>query len=958
MSAFKLHHLVLSFVLTLTASVSFAQEAAKPAAGAITPEAVNLGRPVDFDKDILPILENNCIACHNLGQAESKLNLEKLDTMLKGGKRGMAIVPKEPDQSLLYLVAARAKGPAMPPLPNKVDAKALTPKELGTLRQWIIEGASGGMGGMRGEVAWQPVPATAKAIYSVAMAPWGRYVAAGRANQVLILDVEAGDELGRLIDPNLNAIQHNGKPMYPTGAAHRDFVHSLAFSPDGLTIASGGYRTVKLWQRPASAKVREIAVGAVVSTVTVSPNGQLLATAGADNAIKLWNVADGAPGKVLPGHAAAIHSLAFSADGTKLASASEDKTIRIWNVADGTEANKIESPAPAKAVVFTADGAKVIVGQADNIIRIWPIPAATPFAPEKEIKGHGGPINSLALVPGGTQILSGSEDQTARVWDLASGNQVRAFAHGGPVASVAIRADGLFVASASPNNIAKLWNNQTGAQVAELKGDLTLNRAVVERTEDQKVAQQFKALAEAAFKAAETNQKERDEALKKANEAKVAADKAVAEQDPKVKEAVAKSDAAKKAADEKKDDAALAKAAADAAAEVTKQMEELKKRQDAVASSMRAIQLAEQAQKSSVEQVTAAKANQDVMTANVTKADADLKVATDADAVGLKPVRGVAFSADGKRLFSTADDNLVHVWDSTTGKAIEVYSGHKAAVGSIATGPNGVVVSGSADQTVTVWNSIPIWTLIGQLGPKKESPLDLNASPFAARVLSLAFSRDGKWLATGGGEASRSGELFIWDVATQTLAKEFKDAHSDTVMSIEFSRDGKLLVTGAADKFVKLWDIAAGKLIKAFEGHTHHVLGVSIKADNSLIASAGADNAIKIWNIETGEQARTIPGYTKQVTSICFLGVTENVISCGGDKTVRYHNAANGSQPRAFAGGTDFMYCAAASRDEQIVVAAGEDGVLRVWNGTNAQVIRQFDPPKPPEANAQAAAVK
>jgi WD40 repeat protein len=250
---------------------------------------------------------------------------------------------------------------------------------------------------MRDQVNWQPVPATAKAIYSVAMAPWGRFAAVGRANQILILDVESGDELGRLIDPNLAPIQFNGKPMYPNGAAHRDFVHSLAFSPDGNTIASGDYRTVKLWQKPASTKVREIAVGAVITSIAVSPNGQTIATAGADNAIKLWNAADGAAGKVLAGHAAAVHALAFSADGTKLASASEDKTIRIWNVADGTEANKIESPAPAKAVTFNADGAKVIVGQADNIIRVWAIPATAPFAPEKEIKGHGGPINSIAL---------------------------------------------------------------------------------------------------------------------------------------------------------------------------------------------------------------------------------------------------------------------------------------------------------------------------------------------------------------------------------------------------------------------------------------------------------------------------------------------------------------------------------------------------------------------------------
>ncbi len=944
--------------LTVLGSSQFlvAQEA-KPAANVIKPEAVNLGRPVDFEKDISPILDSNCVACHNLGQAESKLNLEKVEFILKGGKRGPSVVAKDPDKSLLYLVAARSQGPAMPPLPNKVDAKALTPKELGTLRQWILEGASSGMGGTKDQVNWQPVPATAKAIYSLAIAPWGRYVAAGRANQVFVYDVESGDELARLVDPNLSAIQHNGKPMYPTGAAHRDFVHALAFSPDGLTIASAGYRTVKLWQRPASSRVREIPVGAVVTTVAVSANGQWLATAGADNAIKLWNLTDGQPGKTLAGHAAAVHSLAFNADGSKLASASEDKTIRVWNLADGTEANKIESPAPAKAVVFNADGTKVIVGQADNIIRIWAIPAAAPFMPEKEIKGHGGPVTSLALItPAGAQILSGSDDQTARVWDLASGNQVRAFAHGGPVTSVAIRADGLFAATGGANNIAKLWNNQTGAQVVELKGDVTLNRKVVERTEDQKVAQQFVALALATFKAAETNQKERDEAVKKANEAKVAADKAVVEQDPKVKEAATKAEAAKKAADDKKDDAALAKASTDAAAELTKQMDELKKRQDAVVSAVRAVQLSETAAKAAVDQINAAKAQQDVMTAAQTKADADLKAATDLDTAAVKPIRGVAFSVDGKRLLTSGDDNLIHVWDSTSGKAIEVFAGHKAVVGSIATGSNGLVVSGSQDQTAAVWNTIPKWSLVGQLGPKKEAPLDLAPSPFVSRVLSLAFSRDGKWLATGGGEASRSGELFLWDVAQQTLAKELKDAHSDTVMSIEFSRDGKYLVSGAADKFVKLWDLGTTKLVKSFEGHTHHVLGVSIKADNSLIVSAGADNAIKVWNIETGEQARTIPGYTKQVTSIRFLGVTENMVSCGGDKTVRYHNATNGGQPRAFAGGTDFMYCVAASRDEQIVVAAGEDGVLRVWNGTNAAVIRQFDPPKPADANAQAAA--
>ena len=108
---------------------------------------VNLGRPVDFEKDVYPILEANCVACHNAGIAESKLSVETAETIRKGGKRGPAVTPKNPATSLLFQFASRARRPAMPPLPNTVEANALSPKELGTLKQWILEGAAGGAAG-------------------------------------------------------------------------------------------------------------------------------------------------------------------------------------------------------------------------------------------------------------------------------------------------------------------------------------------------------------------------------------------------------------------------------------------------------------------------------------------------------------------------------------------------------------------------------------------------------------------------------------------------------------------------------------------------------------------------------------------------------------------------------------------------------------------------------------------
>ncbi len=104
---------------------------AAPPAKPIEAAAVKLGRPVDFEKDVAPILEANCLACHNSAISESKLSVETAESIRKGGKRGPAVTPKSPAASLLFQVASRAKQPAMPPLPNTVEANALSPKELG-----------------------------------------------------------------------------------------------------------------------------------------------------------------------------------------------------------------------------------------------------------------------------------------------------------------------------------------------------------------------------------------------------------------------------------------------------------------------------------------------------------------------------------------------------------------------------------------------------------------------------------------------------------------------------------------------------------------------------------------------------------------------------------------------------------------------------------------------------------
>lgn len=973
---------LLSMAAFLATPVFAADEESKP----IEPMKVDLGRPVSFEKDIRDILDLNCVACHNLAEAESRLNVEEVDTLLKGGKRGASIVPGKPDESLLYLVAARKKAPHMPPLPNKVEAAALTPKELGLLRQWIVEGAKADGDGGGTVVNWQPVPKGMNASYAVALSPWGDRVAAARANQISIFDIGSGSEV-KLLDPALAGVKLEDQPMYPTGAAHRDFVHALAFHPNGRMIASAGFRVVKLWEQPANVQNLKTGLGAVAADAAVNTDKGLVAFGTKQNTVSVRNLADGKEVKKLEGHAGAVNGVALTADGTQVVSGSADKTFRVWSLESGEVVRQLETPSPINDLCLTPDGSHIITVHEDRLIRVWTTsaPEQAPAEgetekPVKEVAGHSNVVTSVCLV-GEQQFATGGMDNTVRIWNLSNWAAVRSLNHGGPVVSVAAKPDGTAIVSGSSNNTAKLWNAANGQQIAELRGNLGAQRNEAEAKETAELAKQLVALAKTAEDAATKNEKERADALKKAMEAKTAADKAVEEQKPKQAEAKKKNDEAKataeaaqkkadeakKASDAKPDDADLKKAATDTAAEAKKandalkapgdafkkEDDELKKREETQKSANRSLELATKADEKAKKELEGAKAAH-VQAQEKQKVDDEAFKKATADKTGAeKPITAVAISADGSRVATSAEDGTITVWSAGNGKPLNVLSGAGGPIGVLEFVDDSRLVSAGEDQNAIVWDAAPTWQLVATLGGSADDPLNFTTSPFVFRVISLDFSPDGKLLATGGGDPSRSGELMIWDVEKHELVKAIEDAHSDTVFGVQFSRDGKKIVSGAADKFVKIHEIESGKHIRSFEGHTHHVLDVSWKADGSQLVSAGADNAIKVWNVNTGEQIRTITNYSKQVTSIRFVGISGNVISCGGDKTVRYHTAANGSNFRSFSGGTDFMYAADSTRDQTVVVAGGEDGVIRVWNGANGQVIKTFEPPAE-EENTQA----
>jgi WD40 repeat protein len=216
--------------------------------------------PVDFEREVLPILKNNCVACHNQTKPKGGLVLETPQTILKGGDAGPAAIAKKPRESLLLKAAAHQDPELiMPPPDNKVAAMPLKPEELGLLQLWIEQGAKGVVRASL-PVVWEPMPPGLSAIYAVALTRDGQFAACGRANQIFVYHLPSGRLVARLNDPQV-------QKMSKAGAAHRDTVNSLAFSPDSDLLASGGYREVKLWRRAKPATELKLPAGSDLATM-------------------------------------------------------------------------------------------------------------------------------------------------------------------------------------------------------------------------------------------------------------------------------------------------------------------------------------------------------------------------------------------------------------------------------------------------------------------------------------------------------------------------------------------------------------------------------------------------------------------------------------------------------------------------------------------------------------------
>lgn len=532
----------------------------------------------------------------------------------------------------------------------------------------------------------------------------------------------------------------------------------------------------------------------------------ILASAGEDHAVRLWDLEQRQPiGEPLMGHAAAVRVVAFDPSGQRLASASVDAQLIVWEVATAQIIQQAQLNSDGWSLAFSPDGKILAVGERDGAIELRDATTLAPLG--APLAGHVSPVMSLAFNFFGDTLYSGGWDSTIRAWELSSGAPLGEPVEApGQVTTLDTAASGFFVSGDTSYRV-NLWNG----------ADLTLFRPAPVPPRGR--------LLRVGFFATDT-----EEGLTYASS---------------------------------NNDLATWRWTTD---ETFQPLLGYEGPIDSAAFAHRSDGLVYATSSGDTITVWAAEAEQRLppginvfAPTSVTSIDFGLNgqivasgyadgqvqlwdaktgAAQSAPLLGhTEWVADVAFSPDSSLLATASTDKSIRVWRVAEGQPMgPPLTGHTDRVWDVAFNPaerGQQLASGSDDGTVRFWD-----TTSGQpLG----DPIQVGSSVFG-----IAFSPDGKLLAA----AASDQMIYLFEVPSGQPHGEPLRGHTAAVEQVAFSPDGQWLASASDDNTARLWRVSDGQPDgPALIGHTDQVLDVAFSPDGRMLATTGGDGTVRLWDM-------------------------------------------------------------------------------------------------------------
>ena len=849
---------------------------------------------------------------------------------------------------------------------------------------------------------------------AIALAPGGaQFVTGGWNGAATVWDMETGRQIKQL--------KHDGL-----------YVYSVDWSADGKWIATGsndavnGY--VQVWNAETGERVSQqfgnntdeatSHTDAVLSVHFSKSNddGPKLLTTSYDNTARLWNVSTGQQDRRFLGHTWWVWDAQFSPDEKKIVTVSQDGTSIVWDVETGEPGAPFTGhEGPVYAAAFSSDGASVVTGGYDRRVLVWRPSDVRPYdftrltsksgsvippAKFRSLDGHEGPVRAVAFSQDGTQIISGSQDNTIRLWNSEGGQLLKSFrGHDGAVRAVAFAQSDQVILSGSHDNSIRKWNINEYEEIRVLQGQVleghvdsilsaafspdgdrivTASRDRTARTWEAVTGQPLKVFAEGhSFLATSAAFFPGGKRL-----ATGAVDNTVRIWDVDSGTQLVRLEHTGRAAalTVSKDGRWVITGSDDRTAKVwnaeTGEVKYvLKGHQNevtalAVSGDDRQLLTGDSRgrvflwdiQKQTIihelngharSRITAATflpGTDRVLTAcaDRTVAQWDLKTGKEVPSLILKhPDSVVAMSLrpDTHQVLTACGDGSVRLWDADTAKVLAELDRGDAKITDVAINSDGskaLAVDANGRRTLV----FSLATDDGRLTPSQShvSSGQLWSAVFAPLKNDLGI------LALGGSDAKLIGLKSTKRQKDETLVSF---SPHGVIASASYSPDGSKIVTGSWDFSARIWDSNTGADLRKLagdNGHTGFVNSAVFSPDQAgrWILTASDDGTAKIWNASTGSVMATLSGHADRVRHATFSKDGTRILTSSNDRTARIWALKEMAQPdgsttieaaitRVFNGHEWAVLSAEFSDDGKFVITASEDNTARIWDAESGK---------------------